>query len=77
MAPDQVIFMDGSVMKTEAGDRDEAPDDDAGAAGGAAPAGRQLVGAAIYVPGKTPADLGIPEGAGYAEAFQDGDAASR
>ena len=32
---------------------------------------------AIYVPGKTPADLWIPEGAGYAEAaFQDGGAAS-
>ena len=52
-------------MKTEAADRDEAPDDDndgcsAGAAGGAAHAGRQLVGAAIYVPGRTPAALGIP-----------------
>ena len=26
--------------------------------------------------GRTPADLGMPEGTGYAEAFQDGDAAS-
>ena len=66
--PDQLIYSDGSVMDGTNEQRRHADEGDSQTAAAAPTAARrQLVAAAIYVPGKSRRDLRIPEDAGYAD----------